>query len=215
VFTPYLFEDYNPVSEFTLRCYMEQRIFHGNFSPNDFARTLLGEFDHGNLRAQQIGNDQEVIVQIASREQSSAGGATALTVTLRTVEDGIAVQIGKQSWMGIAASLGESAFWALRNPWNLLGRLDDIAQDIESLQLSDEVWGVIDKTARSLGASFELSDRLRRTVCEYCLTANPVGEPACIACGAPLGLAQPHTCTNCGFVIKSSDRNCPNCGKLI
>jgi hypothetical protein len=194
---------------------MEQRIFHGNFSPNDFARALLGEFDHGNMHAQQIGNDREIIVQIASREQSSAGGATALTVTLRAVEDGVAVQIGKQSWMGIAASLGESAFWALRNPWNLLGRLDDIAQDIENLQLSDEVWGVIDKTARSLGASFELSDRLRRTVCEYCLTANPVGEPACIACGAPLGLAQPRTCTNCGFVIKSSDRNCPNCGKLI
>jgi hypothetical protein len=194
---------------------MEQRIFHGNFSPNDFARGLVGEFNHGNLRAQQIGNDHDVIVQIATREQASAGGATAMTITLRAVEDGIAVEIGKQSWMGIAASLGESAFYALRNPWNLLGRLDDIAQDIENLQLSDEVWAVIDKTARSLGATFELSERLRRTVCAYCLTANPIGEPSCIACGAPLGLEQPRTCPNCGFVIKSIDRNCPNCGKLI
>jgi hypothetical protein len=194
---------------------MEPRIFHGNFSPSDFARTLLGEFNHGNRRAQQIGSNQEVIVQIASSDQPSAGGATALTITLRTVEDGVAIQIGKQSWMGIAASLGETAFWALRNPWNLLGRLDDVAQDIENLQLAEEVWKVIENTARSLGASYELSERLRRTVCDYCQTANPVGEPSCIACGAPLGLAQPRTCPNCGFVIKSSERNCPNCGKPL
>jgi hypothetical protein len=194
---------------------MEPRIFHGNFSPSDFARALLGEFNHGNRRAQQIGSNQEVIVQIASSDQPSAGGATALTITLRTVEDGVAIQIGKQSWMGIAASLGETAFWALRNPWNLLGRLDDVAQDIENLQLAEEVWKVIENTARSLGASYELSERLRRTVCDYCLTANPVGEPSCIACGAPLGLAQPRTCPNCGFVIKSSERICPNCGKPI
>jgi hypothetical protein len=76
---------------------MEPRIFHGNFSPSDFARTLLGEFNHGNRRAQQIGSNQEVIVQIASSDQPSAGGATALTITLRTVEDGVAIQIGKQS----------------------------------------------------------------------------------------------------------------------
>jgi len=194
---------------------MDQRIFHGNFSPSDFARALLGEFNRGNRRAQQIGNNQEMVIQIASREQASAGGATAMTITLRAVEDGIAIQIGKQSWMGIAASLGESAFSALRNPWNLLGRLDDIAQDIENLQLADEVWNVIDKTARSLGANFELSERLRRSVCEYCLTANPVGEPACIACGAPMGLVQPRTCLNCGFVIKTKERTCPNCGRLL
>ena len=194
---------------------MEPRIFHGNFAPADFARALLGEYNHGNRRAQQIGSNQEVVVQIASNEPVSAGGATALTITLRAVEDGVAIQIGKQSWMGIAASLGETAFWALRNPWNLLGRLDDIAQDIENLQLAEEVWRVIENTARSLGASYELSERLRRTVCVYCLTANPVGEPSCIACGAPLGLAQPHTCPNCGFVIKIGERNCPNCGKPL
>jgi DNA-directed RNA polymerase subunit RPC12/RpoP len=69
----------------------------------------------------------------------------------------------------------------------LLGRLDDIAQDIESLQLSEDIWKAIDNFANLKGATFELSERLRRIVCEYCNTANPVGEPSCIACGAPLG----------------------------
>jgi hypothetical protein len=194
---------------------MEQRIFHGDFAPNDFARVLVGEFNRGNLRAQQIGEDKQIVVQVATREYASSGGQTALAITLRQVEDGVAVQVGKQAWLGLAASLGQTAISVLRNPWNLLERLDDVAQDVESLQLVEIIWSVIDDTARSLGATFELSERLRRIVCQYCQTANPVGEPSCIACGAPLGGAQPRTCTNCGFVVKTEEVVCPNCGQRL
>ena len=194
---------------------MEQRIFHGDFAPNNFARVLIGEFNRGNLRVQQIGEDEQIVVQVATREYAPSGGQTALAVTLRQVEDGIAVQVGKQAWLGLAASLGQTAISVLRNPWNLLERLDDVAQDVESLQLAEKIWTVIDDTARSLGATFELSERLRRTVCEYCQTANPVGEPSCIACGAPLGGAQPRTCPNCGFVVKTEEVVCPNCGQRM
>ena len=194
---------------------MEQRIFHGDLTPNDLARALIGEFNRGNLRALQIGNDQEVIVQIATREQLSSGGRTAMSITLRQVADGVSIEIGKQSWLGLIASLGETAFWTLRSPWNLLGRLDDIAQDIESLQLSDEVWRVVEQNARALGASFELSERIRRIMCEYCLSANPVGEAACLACGAPLGKVQPKTCPNCGFIVRPADEVCENCGSRL
>jgi hypothetical protein len=125
----------------------------------------------------------------------------------------VAVQVGQQAWVAVAASLGFSALAALLNPWNLLGRLDDIAQDIESIQLKDEVWQTIDASARALGSGYELSDRLKRVVCEYCQVANPVGEAACIACGAPLGNAQPATCKNCGYVLSKTEKYCPNCGK--
>jgi len=194
---------------------MEQKILHGNLSPSALARALVGEFNRGNFRAQQVGNKDDIIVQIATHEQATSGGQTALTVTLREVADGVSVAVGKQTWLGVAASLGQTAFWTLRSPWNLLGRLDDIAQDIENLQLTEEVWKVLDKTAFTLGASLELSTRLQSVLCEYCHTANPVAEPACIACGAPLGTIQPFTCSNCGFVIKSSETHCPNCGKPI
>ena len=194
---------------------MEQKIIHGSLSPSDLARALVGEFNRGNFRAQQIGTNQDVIVQVATREQAASGGQTALTVTMREVADGVSVEVGRQTWLGVAASLGQTAFWALRSPWNLLGRLDDIAQDIENLQLSEEVWNVLNKTARSLGAGLELSKRLKSVLCEYCLTANPIAEPACIACGAPLGTVQPVTCSNCGFVVRTSEISCPNCGKAL
>ena len=127
----------------------------------------------------------------------------------------VAVQIGKQSWFGVAASLGKTALSAIRNPWSILERLDDVAQDVENLKLTEEVWQVLARTADTLGASFELSERLRRMVCEYCQVANPVGEPSCIACGAPLGKVQPRTCSNCGFVVRLNETYCPNCKKLL
>lgn len=194
---------------------MEPRIFHGNLTPLDLSRALIAEFNRGNLRAQQLGNDQQMVVQIMTRDQPQAGGQTALSVTLQQVEDGVAVQIGKQAWLGVAASLSRTAMLAWRNPWEILGRLDDIAQDIENFQLSERVWGIIESSARAVGATYELSDRLRRLECSYCGTANPVGEPRCIACGAPMGSIQPRTCLNCGFVINSDESTCPNCGQRL
>jgi hypothetical protein len=188
-----------------------EKIFHGDIGPRDFAKALVAEFDRGNLRAQQLGGGNEIIVQITTRDFRQSGGQTALTVTLESVEDGVAIDIGKQSWFGVAASLGTTAISALRNPFSLLGRLDDVAQDIESLNISTRIWEVIENVAYAAGASFELSERLRRLVCAFCDTANPVGEPSCIACGAPLGSAQPRTCPKCGYVVKTSESTCPNC----
>jgi hypothetical protein len=194
---------------------MEQRIFHGNITPINLARSLIASFNRGNYRVQQIGDNQHLAVQIATRDMQASGGQTALTVDIHTVEDGIGVQIGKQNWGGIAASLGFTALAALANPFNLINRLDDIAQDIESLQLTEEVWKVIEATVRASGAGLDLSNRLRRIVCEYCGSANPVGESNCVSCGAPLGSSQPDTCKRCGYVIRSEDKVCPNCGQPI
>jgi len=194
---------------------MEPRIFHGSLDPDDIAQELIARFNRGNLRAQKLGNPDKAVVQIATHQGTTSGGQTALTVTIQKVEDGVAVQLGSQAWLGVVASLGMTALTALRNPWGMLSRLDDLAQDIENLQLSDQVWEAIEATARASGASFELSERLRRMVCEYCLTANPVGEANCIACGAPLGKVQPRTCPNCGFVVKPDENPCPNCGQSL
>ncbi len=187
------------------------RIFHGKISPLDFGRALMGVFNRGNYRAQMLGNEKNLIVQITTAANLQTGGNTALSVSLKQVVDGIAIQIGKQSWLGVAASLGQTIFSAWRNPWNLIGRLDDLAQDIESIQLTEQVWQVIASTAQSNNMNFELSERLRRMMCEYCQTANPVGSASCMACGAPLGTIQPITCPYCGFVVKRSEGVCPNC----
>lgn len=190
-----------------------QKIYHGVITPSDVSRSLFAAFNRGNYRAQQIGSGEKIVVQIGTRPNAASGGQTAITVSIQSHEDGILVQMGRQNWLGLAASLGKTALFALRNPLNLLHRIDDLAQDIESIQLIDQIWRVIDQTAQSLNSTQELSERFRRLVCEYCNTANPVGEPRCIACGAPLGNLQPKTCRYCGFILKSGERKCPNCGK--
>jgi len=190
---------------------MNRRIFHGNIKPNDIAHALMAEFNRGNLQAQVLGTSEKMAVQIATRRGTMSGGQTALTISLQRVEDGIMIDVGEQAWFGVAASLGQTAFSALRNPFSLLSRLDDLAQDIESIQLSDNVWKIIDQAVVALGASFALSERLTRICCEYCGTANPLGIGNCIACGAPLGEAHPTACPNCGFVIRADETICPNC----
>jgi hypothetical protein len=194
---------------------MPQRIYHGKFSSSDLCEALIAYFSRGNLRVSRYGSDNNMVVQIVSSPYSTSGGTTALAVHLQNVEDGVSVEVGKQAWLGIAASLGVSTVAALSNPWNLLNRLDDIAQDIEYVQLSENVWHVLDTTARSLGSGFELSERLNRYICDYCTTPNPPGESLCIACGAPLGDIQPRTCRNCGYVVYKQEKICINCGKPV
>ena len=190
---------------------MNQQIYHGNLTPAKLSRSLTAHFSRGNYQVRKFGNADETVIQISTVARPSSGGQTSLNITIQAVEDGVMVTVGKQAVLGVAASLGVSALAAIRNPLSLLGRLDDIAQDIESLQLSDDIWQVIESTVKDFGASLELSDNLRRLECAYCATANPVGEPSCIMCGAPLGNIQPTTCRHCGFVITKSTTVCPNC----
>jgi hypothetical protein len=194
---------------------MERRILHGNIKPNDIAQALMAEFNRGNLRTQTIGQANKLAVQIATHAGNQSGGHTALTVWVQSTEDGILIEIGQQSWLGVAASIGQTAFSVFRNPFNLLGRLDDLAQDIESIQLQEKVIATINRTVKTLGASRELTERFRRVTCGFCNTANPLGEGSCIACGAPLGEVQPGTCPNCGFVVKNSEEFCPNCKQKL
>ena len=190
---------------------MDRRIFHGNIKPNDIAYALMAEFNRGNMVAQVVGQHDDMAVQIATRAGAMSGGQTALTISIHNVEDGIMIELGRQAWLGVAASLGHTAISALRNPFSLLGRLDDLAQDFENIQLGENVWQVINRTVTTLGASHTLSERLRRITCEHCGTANSLGEGSCIACGAPLGSAHPTTCQNCGFAVTLEEIICPNC----
>jgi RNA polymerase subunit RPABC4/transcription elongation factor Spt4 len=194
---------------------MNRRFFHGNITPVEVAQSLLAEFNRSNLQAQTLGSSDKMIVQIATRPGAPSGGQTALTVSIEKHPDGVTVQMGQQAWMGTATSLGFSALTALRNPLALLGRIDDIAQDLENLQLPESIWNAVESAAQAAGASHQLSERLNRVVCDYCGAATPPGEPTCIACGAPLGNAQPRSCSSCGFVVLHGESTCPNCGKKI
>lgn len=194
---------------------MDRRVFHGNITPGDIAQALTAEFNQGNTQTQVLGDSDNLTVQIASSQWARSGGKTALAVNLQQVEDGVMVQVSEQQWLGVAASLGQTAIATLLNPINLLGRLDDIAQDVSSLQLNEKVWQIVATTVKAAGASQQISERLSRLTCEYCGAANPVGEATCVACGAPLGKEQPKACLKCGYVLTHNEKFCPNCGQQV
>ena len=123
--------------------------------------------------------------------------------------------MGDQEWLGVAASLGQTALSTLQNPWNVLNRLDDVAADVDSLQLPEKVWAALEKFVHSMKASKEISERLRTTMCPYCQTANAVGAANCIQCGAPLGTVQPDACSKCGYVNTKEAQFCGNCGNKL
>jgi hypothetical protein len=192
---------------------MEQRVFHGDITPSAVAQALMAEFNQGNLHAQVLGQGNHLTVQVATSQFSRSGGQTGVAIDIQKIEDGVMVQIGEQQWLGLAASLGQTAIAALLNPLNLLGRLDDIAQDVQSLQLNEKVWRVVEREVHEAGASKQLSERLTRLTCNYCGAASPVGEATCAACGAPMGNVQPKACAQCGYVLTHVEKFCPNCGK--
>lgn len=194
---------------------MEQHIFHGNITPLEIANHLVAEFDQGNLRTQIVGTEDNLTVQISTNRLSRSGGQTALSINIQSIADGVMIQVGQQQWLGVAASLGQTAIFTLLNPMNILGRLDDIAQDIENLQITEKVWKTINNAINQAGAGTTLSEKLTRLTCEYCSTANEVGNSNCIACGAPLGKEHPTTCIKCGWVVKKAEKFCPNCGQQL
>jgi hypothetical protein len=193
---------------------MDRRVFHGNITPDEVAQSLVAEFNQGNTQTQLLGESNNLTVQIASSQWARSGGKTALSVNLQKIEDGVMVQVGEQQWLGVAASLGQTALAALMNPLNLLGRLDDIAQDVSNLQLNEKIWQTISRVVNAAGASQQLSERLSSLTCAYCGAANPVGESTCVACGAPLGKEQPKACQKCGYVLVHDEKFCPNCGQV-
>jgi ribosomal protein L40E len=194
---------------------MTQKIYHGNLTPDDLATALQGEFNRGDLRVARSGDVDKVAINISTPQSRAAGGNTSLAIIIQKHEDGILVNVGDQEWLGIAASFGKTALEALQNPWNLIGRLDDIAADVDSLNLPEKVWQAIDRFTKSKAASHQISERLRTTICQYCNAANPVGTAVCVQCGAPLGDVQPGTCAKCGMVNKKEARFCANCGTKL
>jgi hypothetical protein len=194
---------------------LDQRTYHGEITPEAIASALSAEFNRANLTTKVFRGGKKLTVQISTPRVRSSGGPTAISVQLIPVEDGVQVRLSEQKLIGVAASLGQSALMALLRPTSLLHRLDDIAQDVTSLQLEQQIWEILDQTAEAHGASHEISERLRRLSCAYCQSANPVGEANCVACGAPLGLVQPKACTNCGYVVSAGDSQCPECETIL
>lgn len=187
---------------------MEQRTYHGKVTPRDIADVLVSRFTSDDLSAITTGDDEKIIVNISSA--GYRGGRTALAVGLGPVSDGVMVTVGDHNLLGVAADLVQTGLGALRNPLVLIGEIDDVARNVEKLNLPAQVWEAVDHYCQSVGAG--LTPDPTTVTCPYCGVLSPIGAGSCASCGAPLGRSQPITCPECGKLLPADLQYCTRCG---
>ncbi len=191
---------------------MEQRGYHGDLDAEDMARALVVQFNQGETRAQWMrGKAGRAVVQIRMRKREWRDPEGAITLHLTSSETGLVVSMAEQRWLGVAADLAKSGLLTILNPWNIVGELDDIARNVRSIQLRDELWNAVELYCRTAGAGSGVGPAPQHVVCPYCGTPNELGTMICQACRGPLAEAQPVACAKCGFLNDPDAQYCVNC----
>lgn len=193
---------------------MEQRTYHGDLKPDELANLLMAQFNQGNLAAQRFNQGDRVMVQVGTRDNRSRI-ENALAVTISKTLDGVNVSVGEQQWLGAAADLAQVGLGALFNPLSLLGNLGEIVSDVGSFSLPQQIWQMVDKYSKSVGAGLGGDPAKMAVECPYCGVANSPGAPTCTGCGAPLGEAQPVYCPQCGMQMRAGSQFCSRCGSKL
>lgn len=195
---------------------MQRRTYRGPITARGLAQALVTRFNTGHLIAQAGGDEDHVVVQIAARERSWLGQArAALTISIVQHEDAVEVALGEHQWLGPAAELLQAGLRGWFRPMTLLGELADIAEDVNTLQLPEQVWTAVDHYVESVGARLGLAEEDRMVACPFCGVGNPVGVGQCSACGGSLASAQPRACPACGKLMPPSASFCSRCGARL
>jgi hypothetical protein len=136
---------------------MEQRIYHGNVSPEGLADYLVqyyGAQEH--LRAQKLGQGDSLVVQIGHPHDNEIRNAVTLGIH-RTPENStdLIVTMGEQQWItpqlaGYAAMMGLVS--VLITPWALFALIWPVSQLLGSRVLPGEIWNAVQTYAMSQGA---------------------------------------------------------------
>ena len=164
---------------------MKQFLIERSVQPKEFIDRLAFEFDNAtfDVLIQQNLKDQNV-AKIITDSRTLSESQTSLIVVAELTEKGLLVTVSDQEWGGIAASLGTTVVAAILNPINLVGRIDDLAADVQNLQLGDKVEQFIRNFSDNMvNKSSALAPK---SVCKYCRSRNEDTATHCASCGAPL-----------------------------
>lgn len=187
---------------------MEQRTYHGKITPDELAQALTARFDGDDLSATVTGEEGKLLVSISS--SGWQGGRTALQVGLSAVSSGVLVTVGEHDVLGVASDLLQTGLAALVNPMSVIGEMNDVARNVERLELPRLVWETVDHYASSVGAGLTPDPVV--VTCPYCGVDSPIGVTKCSSCGASLASAQPLTCGRCGKILPADLKFCTRCG---
>ena len=151
---------------------MEQRTYHGDLSPDEIANALLAQFNQGSFAAQRLSQGDRALVQVGTRDRHNRI-ENALTVTISKTPDGVNVAVGDQQVLGAAADLAQAGLGALFNPLSLLGNLGEIAGDVSSFSLPQQVWETVDKYCKSAGGGLGGSPKQLTVACSLLWRGEP------------------------------------------
>jgi hypothetical protein len=138
---------------------VEQRVYHGDVTPEGLADHLVQRFDpQHDLQAQRLGQGDSLAVQIG-RGDVPEELRNAVTVGITRAldsEQGIAVTMGQQQWITPkiathAAMIGLVGL--LITPWALFGLLWPVSQLIGSQALPGDIWNAVETYVFSQGAT--------------------------------------------------------------
>jgi Double zinc ribbon len=191
---------------------MEQRIYHGNISPDALADYLVGMFNqgYGGTVAQKVGQGNQVLVQIGLLSHSGRRIRHSIGVSVARTPDGISVATGQANWFD-DPDLGGSLIGAMWWPPLLLFPL---ARGINSYALYQDIWQAVDTYCAQAGAMQGGVTTAHAVYCHNCGVVNDEGDQVCRMCGAPLYAPQqrpqpPH------YQPPQAEVVCPRCGQTV
>jgi len=138
---------------------MEQRVYHGNVTPEGLADFLVQRFDpQENLQAQKLGSGDSLVVQIGHGDvpEEIKHAITVGITRAADSEQGIAVTMGQQQWISprmatYAAMIGLVSL--IITPWALFGLLWPVSELIGSRTLPSDVWSAVETYVLSQGGA--------------------------------------------------------------
>lgn len=193
---------------------MEQRVYHGQVTPEGVAQMLLETWDRDQTIAQGFGEAQRVIVQIGQREAGwfSDEPRQALTLDIEAIEGGVQVTMGQQQWykdeggqIFVGGLIGFLPFFFTFPLGRLFGDEPSLDQG-----LVGQIWQSIDRYAGQFSAATGATQRLQTVPCPECGVSNPQNAQRCSACGSTL--TAPETCPRCAHLNPAGARFCNRCG---
>ena len=164
---------------------MDQYLLKDFNDAKEFIGTLSQEFDTDSFDVFSDFHDEATIsAKITSQTDFGRGSRTSIYVYAKKQNNDLLVTVSDQEWSSIASSLGTTLLSAAINPINLLHRLDDLAVDVQNIQLSDRVKTFV-KEFKQHKSDLAIEE-IDRYSCKYCKSKNEPKSTHCRACGAPL-----------------------------
>ncbi|MGI8587483.1 MAG: hypothetical protein ACR2M0_07310 [Chloroflexia bacterium] len=139
---------------------MEQRIYHGNISPEGLAAYLVQQYNmRDRLLAQKLGQGDSLVVQIGqNHHHQGTDMRNAVTIGIHRAPENpndLVVTMGEQQWItpemaGYAAMMGLIA--VLFTPWALFALIWPVSAMLGSRALPSDIWNQIQTYAMMQGA---------------------------------------------------------------